>query len=449
MKTRAGKGSTKASTEASETTISSNPKVQLGPDESNPPHLLILPKNASSDARIVVLEDPRYFSDSRYLICPENGFYEFKKVAAPKTMPRSWLLSQDSAEAEKDEKSEEKDDSCTGSKGYIMRNANLMIATPIDPLFLILPVLNPPTSKPSDAKKLFLSGDDYLEKMVTNSPHFAGFSRLPKLRSFVEGRMAAVCDTVDAGDETMYRLNEEMLLKELLKKATNISRMGLPASMEGKLVRKALEVPMLSIKREESSLHELAKEEDANAMETSFSTPAADTPDTQSTVASMDTAASSFSEASTAATSFSEDTVVAVISEPRTLPPISAPVEIIALLRLRTALFFILSSYLSPHISESIKKLVSSPTATVDFAPLDAHMANLTKLRQEAVAARSIGDYSRKRQLDEEETEVRVEKRRKEEEEKKRKANESRGVKALKKVNVSGMKKMSDFFKKK
>ena len=40
-------------------------------------------------------------------------------------------------------------------------------------------------------------------------------------------------------------------------------------------------------------------------------------------------------------------------------------------------------------------------------------------------------------------------KRKKDEEDKRQKAGESRGVKNLKKVNVTGMKKMSDFFKKK
>jgi len=51
---------------------------------------------------------------------------------------------------------------------------------------------------------------------------------------------------------------------------------------------------------------------------------------------------------------------------------------------------------------------------------------------------------------DEEATDVRAEKKRKQEEEdRKKKMGESRGVRDLKKVNVTGMKKMSDFFTKK
>jgi hypothetical protein len=52
--------------------------------------------------------------------------------------------------------------------------------------------------------------------------------------------------------------------------------------------------------------------------------------------------------------------------------------------------------------------------------------------------------------IEDEDGETRAEKKRKrEEEEKRKKAGESRGVKNLKKVNVNGMKKLSDFFKKK
>ena len=52
--------------------------------------------------------------------------------------------------------------------------------------------------------------------------------------------------------------------------------------------------------------------------------------------------------------------------------------------------------------------------------------------------------------IEDEDSETRAEKKRKKEEEEKRnKSGVSRGVKNLKKVNTSGMKKMSDFFKKK
>ena len=454
-KTRA-KGPVKAEKEEVEAAKITAPKVQLGPESSNPPQLFILPKDISKDARIVTLENPRYGMDSRYLVCQERGFYEFTEVAAPKTTPRSWLLSsQDSTLVEGEEtKKEEADTNSTDlKKGYVTKNANLYVATPIDPIFLLLPALAPQqTSKGSEpTKKLFLSSEDYFEKITSTSSQLGQFLRSESTRRLLEKRMAAVCDRVDAGDETMYRLNEEKLVAELLRKAKKMAEKGLPASMEERLVRKALEAPVLSIMREESSMHELAKEEDGRAAGSGISTPVTDSMDSQTTESSTSTAASSFSEASTAATSFSEDSTTIIKPAP-TIPTISAPEGVADLLRLRTAFFFISSSYLAPHLSEVVKKALTLPTSPADFTPLDTHLAHLAKLRQDALAARSIGDYSRKRNMydEDEDGETRAEKKhKKDEEEKRKKAGESRGVKNLKKVNVSGMKKMSDFFKKK
>ncbi|XMA10031.1 hypothetical protein WAI453_002822 [Rhynchosporium graminicola] len=439
MKTR-GRPSTKPAKAAPEPNVpeSTTAKIQLGTESINPPHLFILPKHLCEDARIVTLESPRYFSDDRYVICPESGFYEFTKVAAPRTTPRSWLLAA-KHESEDGEEQENDEDRTAESEGYVMKTASLLVATPFDPLFLVLSVLSPlPTTKSSEpAKKLFLSGYDYLEQMSKASPHFTSFYRIEWIRQMLESRIAAVCDTVQAGDETMYRLNEAKLLEELLKKAKNMTEKGLPASIDEKLVRKALDPPMLSIKRDDSSLSEPAKEDGE------------ETPDTQTAVS--DTAASSFSEASTAATSFWEGTqAIDTINKPIESSPIHAPAGVAELLRLRTAFFFICSAYLAPHVTESLKELLITSTSNVDFGPLDAHLAHLAKLRQDALASRSLGDFSRKRSMAAEDGETRAEKKRKEdEEEKRRKANQSRGVQALKKVNTSGMKKMSDFFKKK
>ncbi|KAI9051169.1 hypothetical protein LZ554_005271 [Drepanopeziza brunnea f. sp. 'monogermtubi'] len=446
MKTR-GRSSTKTTAVESEPAESIAAKVQLGTESTNPPHLFVLPKNLSKDARIVALENPRYFSHDRYVICPENGFYEFTKVATPKTTPRSWLLSPEAREDVKEEAGTEKEKEKEKGKekesdklnGYVMNTADLMVATPIDPLFMALSALSPlPTEKASGpVKKLFLSCYDYMEKMAKVSPHFASFSRVEPIRAMLESRMASVCDTVEAGDEIMYRLSEEKLLGELLKKAKRMTEKGLPTSMEEKFVRKALDAPMLSMKREASSLSETAEEEEAA------------TPGTQTTA---DTAPSSFSEASTAATSNLEHMpTIGAVEKQKELASINAPDGVAELLRIRTALFFICSAYIAPHVTELLKKgLSSSTTSTIDFAPLDSHLAHLAKLRQDALASRSLGDFSRKRSMAAEDGETRAEKKRKQDEEdKKKKANQSRGVQQLKKVNTSGMKKMSDFFKKK
>lgn len=438
MKTR-GRTSTKSATNESKATESTAAKAPLSTESTNPPHLFVLPRDLGKDARIVTLENPRYLSNDRYVVCPEKGFYEFTKVAAPKTTPRSWLLSPDPGdEVEKEAETETENEK---PEGFVMRTANLLVATPIDPLFMVLSALSPlPTTRSSEpAKRLFLSSFDYMEKMAKGSPHFADFSRVESIRALLESRMASVCDTVEAGDEVMYRLSEEKLLGELLKKAEKMTKNGLPVSMEEKFVRKALDPPMLSIKRETSSLSESTTKEEAA------------TPDTH---APTDSAVTSFSEvsgASTAATSFSEAApTIAEIETPKDLPPINAPDGVAELLRIRIALFFICSAYIAPHITESLTKLLSSPASTFDFAPLDAHLAHLAKLRQEALASRSMGDFSRKRSMAAEDGETRAEKKRKQDEdEKKMKASQSRGVQQLKKVNTTGMKKMSEFFKKK
>jgi hypothetical protein len=442
MRTRT-KGVTKTASDEVKVAKSTSAKVQLGPDSANPPRIFVLPEDITAEARIISLTNPRYVSKDRYIVCPERGFYEFKVVSAPKTTPRSWLLSH-----QKDEVLSEADNPAdlNLSRGYVTRTADLYVATPIDPLFFLLPVLSPATKTVDPPKRLFLSSDDYFERVTSASPHLGSFIRRDEVLCLLEKRMQAVCETVEAGDETMYRLDEEMLLREVLEKAKKMAQRGLPASMEEKLVRKALEVPMLSITRDESSLQDL---EDRDALPTSLS----ETPDTQTTVSSTDSAASSFSQASTAATSFSEESAnTAVVQNSKsTSPKIIAPDGVADLLRLRVAFDFLCSNYITPHVAESLNKTLNATTSVVDFGPLNTHLAHLTKLRQEAAASRSLGDYSRKRSVqDDEDVEIRAEKKRKmEEEEKRKKAGESLGVKRLKKVNISGMKKMSEFFKKK
>ena len=444
MRTRT-KGTTRTAAEAVEASIDVTSKFQLGQENAKSPQLVVLQKNITPEARIVSLTNPRYLSVDRYLICPEHGFFEFRLIAAPKTTPRSWLL----APHHPYDDGRILDTKVCLSNGYVTKAADLFVATPVDPLFFLLPALAPVSKGSEPAKRLFLSSDDYLERFSTTSPHFAVFMRNGKLRGSLERRMADVCDTVEAGDETMYRLDEEKLLLQLLQKAKKMVIRGLPSSMEDKLIRKALEVPMLSIKRGESSLLQM-DEEDLSM--NGHSTNLVESPDTQATVASSDSATSLFSEASTAATSSSESSSTELQHPKMTLPPIDAPVSVVELMRIRMAWDFICSNYIPPHITARLKNALSSTTATVDFSPLDTHLAQLAKLRQEALAARSLGDYSRKRAMneDDEDIEIRAEKKRKkEEEEKRKKAGESLGVKKLKKVNVTGMKKMSDFFKKK
>lgn len=200
-------------------------------------------------------------------------------------------------------------------------------------------------------------------------------------------------------------------------------------------MKKALEAPILLQRR----VAPPTSDDQSQADESVVSTPLTESNESQTTTA---TDASSVSQVSTAATSFTEtqpegDTVVTATS---------ASHEIQNLQRLKIAFNFICSSYISPSLDSQLQTKL---TADVDFKPLDEYLSQLATLRAEAAAARSQGDFSRKRARDEEEDEARAEKKRKHEEEKKKKASESHGVRQLKKVNTSGMMKLSAFFQKK
>lgn len=87
----------------------------------------------------------------------------------------------------------------------------------------------------------------------------------------------------------------------------------------------------------------------------------------------------------------------------------------------------------------------------IDFGPLDQHLAKVKEAKAEVQALRSLSDnISRKRGCldDDDAAEARAEKKRKKDEEDQRKKAESRGIKQLKKVDTSGMQKLSSFFTK-
>ncbi|RSL88289.1 hypothetical protein CEP51_001804 [Fusarium floridanum] len=388
--------STKTADTPEEPTSTTTSKISLTRSE-NPSKIFILPSKATPNARIVTLPNPRHARPARYLVCPETGIYEFTKIAAPKATPRSWLIE-------------------NGEDADISMGQELYMATLIDPVFLVLPALTEQTK--GSEKRLFLSSDDHFDHLPEESSHLSEILRCEKTRKLIESRMGAVCDTVEAGDETMFRINNERLVNVILEKAR---RMGqLPASMEEKFVKKALEAPVLAQKRE-------LKTETSQPTTETVETPA-DSTDSQSTT--TDTQPST----ATSLTTITDDVVTAI----------QASAEVTGLQRLRVAFSFICSSYIAPSLATELQAAVEK---AVDFSLLDDYLSTLAKFRAEAIASHSI-DYSRKRDRDEEEDEARV-KKRKAEEEKKKKSLESRGVRDLKKVNTKGMKKMSDFFKKK
>ncbi|KAJ4419545.1 hypothetical protein N0V85_000954 [Neurospora sp. IMI 360204] len=407
---------------------STNSIYTLAPEVESTPNIFILPKSATPQSRIVTLQNPRYAKPTRYLVCPDSGFYEFTKIAAPQNKsPRSWLI--DSATLE---------DGTPLTPAQTTKDSELYVATQIDPLFLVLPALAVAKITDKKQQRMFLSSDDHFDGVSEQDSdgrrknHLLEVLKWPQARKLLEKRMASVCDTVEAGDETMFRLNETKLVEELLSKAKRMSDGGLPKSMEEKFVAKALEAPIMGIRTT------------VTRSSTTVTTESASTTESQEGEETTTTTTTSLSEATTAVATPTAGAGAEVVAS---LLPTS---EVLSLQRLRVSLNFLTSSYIPPSLSSYLKSQLSSPSS-VDFTPLESYLAQLTKLRQEAVASRSHSDFSRKRMAgDEEEAFERAEKRRKkEEEEKVKKAGVSRGVKELAKVNTRGMMKLTSFFQKK
>ncbi len=422
---------------------------------SGPPKLLILPEDPSPEARICTLAHPRTYNPSRYYFDPEKGLYEFTRIAAPKHVYRSWLIAgraphipgkarsrnSEASISKRQDLNVKYSEAATPNKsqdsgakpisdGYVLKNAEMLIATPIDYMFLLLPSLTNTAAAKSSSKGLFLSADDLIEKLADKARHLNQISHHATARVAMEERLQAICDSVDAGGEKMYRLSEDKLLGELVLKAKKMVEKGLPASMEERFIRKALDTPIMVVKHEDSSMSETnASQSDALPSVT----PPSDAADSQGSTA----------------TSVSTASVSTEVTIPDDLTPAVDNSELSHLLRLRTALLYMISAYIPPTLAIILNTILGSDRSPINFSPLDERLANLAKMRAEALAARSLGDFSRKRSMYEEDdaVETRAEtKRRKEEEDKKKKAGETRGIRDLKKVDTKGMKKMSDFF---
>jgi hypothetical protein len=479
----AAKSSQSAETEPTKSTT-------IAPSVQNPPKLFVLPKNVSEDARIVTLPNPATSTANRYYLCPENGIYEFVKVAAPRSTPRSLLYTSLRTEQptsgeikpESTEEDQEGRPSATStskdafSNGYITRSADMFVATPVDLLFFLLPILSPLDKK--DQKQMFLTLDDHLDSASTPLKHLF---QTPSAKKLFESRLRVICDTVEAGDDTMFRLSIEKLVKEMVAKANTVVAKGLPPSMEERFVHHTLQVPVLSVKREESGIsiadgpmgttQESTSQGPRESVDTTLSgsqkrkasddldenttlkrSKATDSGptivlDEMSQVSSIGESPLSLESQQSNASSMTSVAAEESASPSQQNSP--GPEKVIHLLRLRTALKFILSSYLPPHIKQKVEQQLDLSNL-IDFTPLDEHLKHLDSLRDQARALRSLSDnISRKRGLDDDEAiEAREEKKRKKEEEEKRKKMVSKSVKALKKVDTSGMKKMSSFFTK-
>nr|XP_001397726.2 hypothetical protein ANI_1_590144 [Aspergillus niger CBS 513.88] len=363
----------------------------------------ILPSTAGADARFLTLPNPRTASPTRYFFDPKLGVYEFTVLSSPPTTPRSTLLVRNP---------DPTSSSTSQPPAHISKKAELLLATPIDILFFLIPILTANTKQ----NNLFQPLDDIIDSLDEEllPPHLRHVLYDETFRGTLHARAAAISDSVEAGDEKMFRFNETKLLQELVAKADRMVSVGLPPSLEERFVRQALATPLMAVKRDDVVATGENKENEGEDGKEEGEKTTADNEDAK-----------------------------------EHLPEgLKAPDGVANLLRISTALAFIKECYLSREMSARIDELLAAPESPKDFKPMQDHLDLVAKLRAEALATRSLGDFSRKRSVeDQEAAESRAEKKRRmEEEEKKKKANESRGVRDLKKVNTTGMKKMSDFF---
>ena len=473
------------------------------------PKLLVIPENLSQDAQFLTLPHRRTAKPSRYLFDPsQQSVYELTLIAAPKTACRSWLIqgrrppkaqikvngitsngiglaSPKVTEGLEVNQSSDRPgntlDSFPRKKApelYTSSNSQLLIATPIDPLFLFLPALCSSTTEKASSsptastKQLFLSLDDLLEPLSEKAKHFTTLSNHPGFRPHIQRRLELVSDSVEAGDESMYRLNREKLWKALVGKAERIVAAGsLPKSMEENFVRRPMQAPV--------SL--TAGDVESSAVSQAPGSPKVDSQNVESQQSSVPSLTSSLSTISStsslgadgqdpqAAISLSSAGTSAAVQPNSQDVPASTELDdrLSHLLRLHAALTFIATSYLPSNLSNELLNLISASTASPaqphpanisscfpDFGPMHSHLAQLSALRNAASAAQSIGDFSlahgHKRSAEQFFDENAALEAEAEKERKKRAKNaESKAVRDLKKVNVSGMKSLDSFFKKK
>lgn len=408
--------------------------LKLPTPVERPSKTFILPSSASDDARFVTLPNPRTGALTRYLFCPENGVYEFTAVASTPQQPRSTLFTPKLGGTP--ENNEGSVSATTAGTASIAKAAEVLIATPIDIVFFMVPLLFPSTS--AQAKKLFQPLDDIIDSHDELPKHLRYVLYHESFRDTLQARVEAVCDTVEAGDEKMFRASETKFLKELIAKSERMVVQGLPVSLEERFIRQALVTPMMAVKRENPSMENNTTPNDNNKGENEES-PGGSDQETKSTIPAT-------TDSSSTATHSGDSTPA---TEPVTPDDLTTPDTVPHLLRLSTALSFLKEFYISTSLCTQLDDLLASPDSSpLDFKPLHERLQHIANLRAEALASRSLGDFSRKRGPEDfDASEARAEKKRREEEEKKKqKAGQSKGVKDLQKVNTNGMKKMSDFF---
>lgn len=297
----------------------------------------------------------------------------------------------------------------------------------MDPLLVLLPRLFPADA--ADAINRFLPVEDLFEE-ITKEEEEGDWGLIVGLQA-AEKRLAAVCESVDVGDEKAYKPSREKLVRVLDGKCVRMAKGGLPATMEEEFVQKPLTRPMAEIMAEEAEQKkgaESVKELEVRSIKKKE--------DNDGGGGDREAAAEGAGALSTPPDSQAARPRLAEASQ-----------EVTDLLRIRVASEFISNNYLSISIAEALSDHLQK---SHDFTPLDSYLSELIKSRQEATAMRS-DDFTLKRSYEDEEGVVdRKRKKKKEAEEaEKKKKSVSRATKELQKADTRGMAKMTTYFTKK
>jgi len=300
----------------------------------------------------------------------------------------------------------------------------------MDPLFVLLPRLFPADA--ADSINRFLPMEDLFEE-ITKEEEEEGDWGLVVGSQVTEKRLAAVCESVDVGDERAYKPSREKLMRVLDGKCVRMAKGGLPATMEEEFVQKPLTRPMAEIMTEEAEQKEGA--ESVKELEVRRSIKKKEDNDGEREGGDREAATEGAGALFTPPDSQAARPRLAEASQ-----------EVTDLLRIRVASEFISNNYLSISIAEVLSDRLQK---SHDFTPLDSYLSKLVKSRQEATAMRS-DDFTLKRSYQDEEGVVDRKRKKKEAEEaEKKKKSVSRATKELQKADTRGMAKMTTYFTRK
>jgi len=148
--------------------------------------ILLLPKNVGkAELKIITLPHPRTDLPVRFIVQPDQVL-ELQKVSE---RYRAWFMD-----------------------NYVMRDGSLFLATIVDPLFLLIPLLKKNRKETADSAGYFCELDQILSEDQAH-PGYAHFMEWPSLP------LHLVCDVKDAGNgKIYYRLDDTKVIKWLQAK---------------------------------------------------------------------------------------------------------------------------------------------------------------------------------------------------------------------------------------